>query len=170
MQKNLVVLSDMYGYPKGLIPDYMKYEYEGYSCKYYDLQILAEIDPKAKDIHSQFVDNGINTAVKNLLDIETRKVSIISFSMSGAVAWKAAQYGLKVDHLVAISSTRLRFETKKPNCKITLLYGENDYYKPDYEWITAHNLNVIHKPGMNHELYKEKNLKTEIELILSSSY
>lgn len=145
----------------------MQYNIEGYNCQHYDLKRLADIDKTQKYIHEQYTELRIDIAANNLLELENTQVSIIAFSMGGTIAWRAALNGLNVEHLIVISSTRLRLETEKPNCKTSLLYGELDNYKSDNNWFSEHNLVEIQKLGKDHEIYKDKNIKNEIELILS---
>ena len=104
------------------------FELEFYDCaKLGDVHI--ENNPE-KDIHSQFINGGIDLAVSNLLKKETQPISILAFSIGGTIAWKACLMGLNINHLFAVSATRLRYETVKPNCNLVLQYGDLDENKP----------------------------------------
>jgi len=98
---------------------------------------------KEETIHSQFVEKGINIAVRKLIELEKEKVSILAFSIGGTIAWKAGLEGLKIESFHAISSTRLRYETNKPNCNIKLYYGNNDNFIPSSKWFE--NLDVTYE-------------------------
>ncbi len=85
-------------------------------------------------IHAQFVNGGIKRAARKLCRKEKQAVNVMAFSVGGVIAWKAALQVLPVKRLYAISATRLRYETKKPDCKCTLYFGEEDGYKPTVNW------------------------------------
>ena len=70
-------------------------------------------------------------------------MDILGFSIGGYIAWKAALEGLKVRNLTAVSATRLRFETTKPDCKIALIYGEHDTFQPSIDWYNRIELDKI---------------------------
>ncbi|MEO8237445.1 MAG: alpha/beta hydrolase [Flavobacterium sp.] len=120
----LLILSDLFG---GKNPEWVNYYVEKLKSKfeiqYYDVLELGDIDTIDSgevNIHNQFLNGGIDKAVEVLLHQEKEKVTILGFSIGGTIAWKAALKGLKVSHLIAVSSTRLRFETRfqiaKSNC------------------------------------------------------
>lgn len=157
MKPRLIILSDLFG---GNNPEWIK-RYRDlleskFEIKYYDVLELANItvsDFTEMDIHNQFLNGGIDKAVDNLLELEKGKAAVLGFSIGGTIAWKAALKRLKVSQLIAVSSTRLRYETHLPDCKIKLYFGENDKNKPDSLWFL--NLDVPYEILKNelHQLY-----------------
>lgn len=53
-------------------------------------------------------------------------VTIFAVSMGGTIVWKYGQKTGRLKHLIAVSATRLRYETDKPSGQIELYYGAND--------------------------------------------
>lgn len=162
MSKNkekLIILSDIFGKEKSdWISLYFKYLESKFDITYYDSQTLGEVTLNTKNqesIHSKFINFGINKAVKNLVNSETESINILAFSIGGTIAWKAALIGLNVNRFWGISSTRLRYETEKPNCKTTLFYGENDSYKPDANWFQKLNINHHILENKDHDIYSK---------------
>lgn len=175
MKPKLIILTDLWGladapwldiYKELLNPEFELIIYD--SCK------LAGIDATGlneKQRHSRFINSGIDTAVKELIKLEQGPLNILGFSIGGTIAWKAGLNGLKIIHLFAISSTRLRFETEKPDCKINLLFGEKDKYSSDLNWASRLSLKVeIIKDG-EHETYKDvktaQKVCEELKIIIS---
>lgn len=160
MKLKLLIISDLWGFDNSLwINNYAKLLESDFELLFYDACELAEIDTTnltEKEIHSKFINGGITNAVAKLMSLENEKINVLGFSVGGTIAWKAALNGLNITNLYAISSTRLREESEKPNCKINLVFGEHDQYSPDSNW--AKNLNLkldIIKNG-EHEIYKNK--------------
>ncbi len=155
--EKLVILSDLWGEMKSdWLVEYSSILKNNFDLAYYDCRVLGKIDlhSTSKDvIHQQFINGGIETAVKNLLKKETGNVDILGFSIGGYIAWKAALEGLKVRNLTAVSATRLRFETTKPDCKIALIYGEHDTFQPSIDWYNRIELDKIIYADENHDLY-----------------
>lgn len=156
-KQRLIILSDIFGgeNPKW-ISDYARILESKFEIKYYDVIKLAEIDASEVDIHNQFINGGIERAVQNLLNLEREPVSVLGFSIGGTIVWKSVLRGLKCSQLIAVSSTRLRFETEVPNCKINLYYGELDLNTPKTEWFL--DLKIVNQifEDQGHHLYLEK--------------
>lgn len=159
MKPRLLLLSDLWGIKNASwLKEYSALLSSAFEIKIYDVCMLGQVDMTYNEevrIHKQFVSNGIKTAVKTLLQMETGKVKVLAFSIGGIIAWKAALRGLNIDHLYAISSTRLRYETQKPKGHIRLYFGENDIYQPDAGWVK--NFEIPNKiyPNKKHEMYAE---------------
>jgi len=160
MKPRLIILSDLFG---GKNPEWIKLYSEilksKFDIQYYDVLELGNIyldNFIESDIHNQFLNGGIDKAVKNLLDYERGEVAILGFSIGGAIAWKASLKGLNISQLVAVSSTRLRFETKIPECKIKLYFGGKDLNAPNLQWFS--NLKISHHffENQDHQLYLKK--------------
>mgnify|MGYP002713144970 CR=1 FL=1 len=160
--KRLVILSDLRGANNSNI--YKKYVASlksNYEIQFYDVRILGNIDTAKQDeqiIHSNFVNGGIEKAVCELIKIEKNPIDILGFSIGGTIAWKAAIEGLKVQNLFAVSSTRLRYETEKPNIPVHLYYGGQDRNKPNEVWFQKMSLPYKMCDCQPHNMY----LKDEI--------
>ncbi|HSD07170.1 alpha/beta hydrolase [Flavobacterium sp.] len=156
----LLILSDLFG---GKNPKWLKAYLEilesKFDIQYYDVLELGEIDvsdSNEMDIHNQFVNGGIDKAVQNILRCEKEEVHVLGFSIGGTIAWKAALDGLKVCNFIAVSSTRLRFETRKPDCKIQLYFGEKDLNAPSLEWFLDLKIQNHSFENQDHQLYFKK--------------
>lgn len=159
MKQRLIILSDMFGFESfDFLNFYLDVLSDQFDIQVYDSLSLAKIpnDLEEKELHRAYVNGGIERAVSHLLTLEASVNTVIAFSIGGAIAWKAALKGLKISKLIAVSSTRLRHEQEKPLCSVSLIYGENDMYRPDPAWIRNMNVNPLIIPDMGHELYKEK--------------
>ena len=86
----------------------------------------------------------------------------MGFSIGGTIAWKASLKGLKTTHLFSGSSTRLRYETEAPNCKIKLYFGDQDSNKPNSNWFLDLKVPVEIFQNQNHQLYFEEKNATAI--------
>ncbi len=166
MKQRLILISDLWGQARSNWIHYYQASLESdFEVQYYDCCQLAGIDVtnlKEEAIHSQFVKNGINTAVQRLIKLEKGKVSILAFSIGGTIAWKAGLSGLEIEYLYAISSTRLRYETNKPNCGIKLYYGEKDRFKPDSEWLKNLGLDYKNTEDGDHLIYTDQEFSREV--------
>lgn len=162
MTKRLVILSDMWGAKKGLwITSYLGYLQQYYDITFYDIQQLANINIEVnseENVGKEFDSGGIDTAVAHLLKNETKPSNYLAFGAGGTIAWKAALKGLPAQSLYAISSTRLRLETQRPENDVHLLYGGNDEFRPSAEWIgrTGTKTEVIE--GFGHYLYTDEKI------------
>ncbi|PKB17187.1 alpha/beta hydrolase [Flavobacterium sp. 5] len=171
VKPRLLILSDLFG---GESPQWIKYYTKvlesKFDIQYYDVLKLGEIDTSncnEKSIHNQFLNTGIDKAVQNLLNLEREKVAVLGFSIGGTIAWKASLKGLNVSQLIAVSSTRLRFETEIPNCEIKLYFGEKDLNMPDLQWFL--DLKILNQiiEKQDHQLYfEEKNAIAICDAIL----
>lgn len=162
MKKKILIISDLWGWENvNWKQEYVKRLSE-YEVQLVDVEVLGSVNGNnERDIHQEFVDEGIDKAVKKLKDIKTDL--ILAFSIGGTIAWKAILGGMKIDKLIAVSSTRLRYEVKKPNCEIQLIYGKLDKNKPNKGWFEKMKIKENTIDG-NHDLYSEK-IKNISELI-----
>lgn len=127
-----------------------------FQIRYYDCCVLGDIcqnELSEENLHRQFVNGGIDVAVRNLLLNESDALIILGFSIGGTIAWKACLSGLKAQYLFAVSSTRLRHETERPSMKIELLYGNNDYFKPDIHWFGQMKIEQSYYDNEGHDCY-----------------
>jgi len=166
MKQRLVILSDLWGKVNSeWIKNYIKLLEANFDIKYYDSCDLGKINTTIStqnNLHQQFINGGIEIAVEGLLKKEKESVYVLAFSIGGAIAWKAGLKGLKIEEMFVVSSTRLRYETKKPNCNIHLFFGEEDIYKPKDYWFKELNLGEYLVKNKGHELYLEEKCKNMI--------
>nr|WP_298002237.1 alpha/beta hydrolase [uncultured Flavobacterium sp.] len=166
MKKRLIILSDLWGYREhSWINTYSDYLKKSFDIQIYDCCVLGNIktDPYTeKHIHQQFVDYGIEQAVQALLNLEKSEVYVLGFSIGGTIAWKAACEGLNVKQLYAVSATRLRYETTKPNLPIRLYFGENDLNSPTNDWFTKITCTPTLLSNQDHEFYTQKEFAASI--------
>jgi len=162
MAERLVVLSDMWGAKKGLwITSYLGYLQQYFDIVFYDSQQLANINPTietSENIHNEFVNGGIDTAVAHLLKKESAPSHYLAFSTGGTIAWKAGLAGLPMKSLYNVSATRLRLETKPMQGNVTLLYGENDANRPTQEWADDLGMPMELATNFGHELYTDEKI------------
>ncbi len=164
--KKLIILSDLWGNKNcGWVDNYTAILKSYYEIEFYDSCELAEIDLKqnSKDkLHQQFINGGIEKAVAKLLQSENEIINVLGFSIGGLISWRAVLEGLNVEKITAISSTRLRYESKRPECKIDLFYGENDNYKPAPDWFSSFGLVENIYKDEEHEFYRKDSIATDI--------
>ncbi len=166
MAERLVVLSDMWGVKRGLwITSYLGYLQQYYDIVFYDIQQLANIDLAIKtedNLHKAFVEGGIDTAVAHLIKKEKTASHYLAFSTGGTIAWKASLKGLPIKSLYAVSATRVRKETLKPCCPTTLVYGNNDAYRPSMEWSDKLAMEIEVVPHFGHECYTDEKIISKV--------
>ena len=158
MKPKLIILSDLWGLNRSLwIEKYKTALQSNFEVIFYDSCELAQIDNNGlneEQIHELFIENGITLAVRNLINLENDKINVLGFSIGGTIAWKAGLNGLKIDNFFAVSSTRLRYETERPNCKIKILFGDKDLFKPFKNWADHLKLEMQILKNGDHEIYK----------------
>ncbi|WP_394750697.1 alpha/beta fold hydrolase [Spongiimicrobium salis] len=162
MAERLVVISDMWGAKKGLwITSYLGYLQQYFDIVFYDCQQLANINitvDSAENLHQEFVNGGIDTAVAHLLKKETEPSHYLAFSTGGTIAWKASLRGLPMKSLYNVSATRLRMEEELIKTPVTLMYGENDSNRPTQEWADNLETSMELIPNFGHELYTDEKI------------
>ena len=166
MAEKLVVLSDMWGIKKGLwITSYFGYLQQYYNIQFYDIQQLATVDipvQTEENVHQAFVGGGIDVAVAHLLKRETDPVHVLAFSTGGTIAFKAGLQGWPMKSLTAISATRVRLETARPECDLRLIYGECDAFKPGLHWANKVGVDIKIVPNFGHELYSDEKIIADV--------
>ncbi len=159
-RKKLIILSDLWG-SKNIdwVYNYVLELRNKFEIIFYDVRELANIDSSIEEeelIHNEFVNGGIDRAVEKLKLEEISENSILlGFSVGGTIGWKYAVETNLVSNLICISSTRLRYEKEKPDCKIDLYFGNNDTYAPENSWFEELGLNKITLEG-GHSIYKKE--------------
>ncbi|WP_378188277.1 hypothetical protein ACE939_07405 [Aquimarina sp. W85] len=157
LQPKLVILSDIWGtLNSDWITTYLQKLDNHFDVKFIDVRTLAGINYKIQEInvvHANFVQYGIQKAVKGLSCIETDY--ILAFSIGGTIAWKTIALGLKIKHLFAVSSTRLRKEDCHLACSTTLFYGSLDTNKPRALWQKRYSDHTQIYTNEYHEFYRK---------------
>lgn len=170
-KQKIIILSDLWGNED---IDYIHYYNSllenSFEIKYYDSRTLAGISKASlskQELHRQFINGGVDTAVENLLEEQKESSFVLGFSIGGYIAWKACNTDLKTEHLIAISSTRLRNEMQKPPSRITLIYGQEDTHRPDIRWFEKLNIRPNIYEHQGHELYRTKQVAIDICKIIT---
>ncbi len=166
MKKEIVIITDIWGMNNSSwIDHYVSSLANKYEVNIYDSQVLASIDSSnlnEKAIHELFLNGGIDKAIEYLIKKNSSIFAIIGFSIGGLIAWKACLTGLNVGSLIAISSTRLRYEIEKPNCNLLLIYGQEDIFKPEEKWMKSLDVNCEMVSSQGHEMYKNIDIIPDI--------
>jgi pimeloyl-ACP methyl ester carboxylesterase len=166
MKPRLIILSDLWGKEKSnWVDGYFEVLNDKFEIQYYDCCDLGGIDKTnytEENLHSQFVNGGIEKAVANLLKAEKNEIDVLAFSIGGTIAWEAAIKGLNVRRLFAVSSTRLRYENEIPNGAIKGYFGENDNNKPSNNWFENHAIDFEIIKNKEHSFYTQKDFATSI--------
>ncbi|MEP0212853.1 MAG: hypothetical protein ABJD66_06550 [Cellulophaga sp.] len=168
--ERLVVLSDMWGPKKGMwITSYLAYLQQYYEIEYYDIQQLANVDllkQTEKNIHTAFVEGGVDTAVSHLLKKETKPAHYLAFSMGGSIAWKANLKGLPMKSLYAVSATRVRKEVERVDGDVKMLFGSKDLYRPSTKWSETIGVELEVVENFGHEMYSDSQVIQKVCLDL----
>ena len=173
MNRQIIFLSDLYGSAKKHYFDlYLADFQKDYRCLFLDSCVLGEIhcSPFDKEkVHRQFVEGGIERAAKVLLDYRKEDSIVVGFSVGGVIGWKSLVMSSSPNPLFALSSTRLRYEMDRPKGRISLLFGQNDPFKPSKEWSEVLGGSADCIPDENHEVYKKQTglrwLREQIDLL-----
>ena len=179
MAERLVVMSDMWGAKKGLwITSYLGYLQQYFDIVFYDSRELAYVDKNIStpdDLYKAFVGGGLDTAVKQLLNREKVESHYLTFCAGGTVAWNAGLKGLPMKSLYAVSAIDLHKETEKPDCPVTLVYGEYEKNMPSAEWAISSNAILETVPRFGHELYSDEKIIRKVcldilDIVLKKQY
>ncbi len=158
MKEKLVIISDLWGLKKaGYLSKLVDILEPHYEVQVLDSIQLAGIDQRVytkESLHRQFVQGGIDRASLRLKELLNEPTLIIAFSVGGIIAWKAALNVRTVNHLVCISSSRLRLEDRRPNCSVDLIFGENDEHRPHASWFNRLGLTYKEIVNAGHDFYR----------------
>ena len=179
MAERLVVVSDMWGSKKGLwITSYLGYLQQYFDIVFYDSRELANIDKRTgttEALYSSFIEGGLITAVSHLLSKESERSHYLTFCAGGSIVWAAANEGLPIKSLYAVSPIDLHNYNEAPDCPITLLYGELAKEIPSTEW-SIKTKSVIEKiPNFGHEMYSDEKIIRKVclnllDLVIKKQY
>lgn len=152
----LIILSDIYGETNAeWMNEYKTRLQESFQIEVYDCKELAGIrSTEVSHVHNEFLNGGMEQAVKALNSLNLYPTAILGFSIGGTIAWKYAMTR-SVASLHLVSATRLRNEVEKPLAAISLYYGENEASGPTSDWFDKMNLSPEIVLDAGHECYKE---------------
>ncbi len=170
MANRLVVLSDLWGSKKGLwITSYLGYLQQYFEIVYHDVRELSDMDPmlfEPRDMINDFFEGGLEKAVTRLMAKESIPSHYLTFCAGGTIAWQAALQGLPMESLYAVSPLNLHQMESKPDCPVTLVYGEYHDNRPTRNW--SENLGVTLEaiPRFGNELYSDEKIIRKVSMDL----
>ncbi len=159
----LFILSDIYGtIEQNWILEYESRLLRSFQVEVFDCKELANIKANdVSDVHTEFLNGGIERAVMELESLEHRPTVILGFSIGGTIAWKFASK-TKTPSIYLVSATRIRKESWKPSSDISLYFGENDTHRSSEEWMKKLNLKATILEEESHECYRQEKV---VELV-----
>lgn len=164
--KTLLILSDLWGWETApWLTSYTNILQDHYKIECFDSRELANMMDHESDeysLHAAFVSGGIEYAATQLMERVRHPIDILAFSIGGVIAWKACLLGLLVQNLFAVSSTRLRYEAKKPLANTMLFFGGLDNHVPDVGWMKAMNVPCKIINNEQHNMYRKNNIAEDI--------
>ncbi|HMB64442.1 MAG TPA: hypothetical protein VKN36_15285 [Eudoraea sp.] len=170
MAERLVVLSDMWGAKKGMwITSYLGYLQQYFDIVFYDSKHLADLDIlvySPENVYEAFVNDGMKTAVAQILKKEVVPSHYLTFCAGGTIAWHAARKGLPIKSLYAVSPIDLHLEHNKPEVPMKLLYGEYQQPIPSEEWAGQLDIDMEIVPKFGNELYMDEKIIQKVCLFL----
>ncbi|WP_025741514.1 alpha/beta hydrolase family protein [Aquimarina pacifica] len=168
MRKRLLILSDLWGRRHSKwVATYSAALDRDFDITYYDCCELGQIniaEYQEESLHKEFVAGGIDRAVEALIGLEKNKVHILAFSIGGTIAWRFGIETNRINSLICMSSTRLRYETERPKGEIELYYGAEDIFKPKNAWFDKMKLNYKIIKGKEHQMYIEDREQLSIDV------
>lgn len=158
----LFVISDLWGFSEAPWFDrYAELLKPYYNLELFDSRQMGGVDKNISEesqIHEAMIGGGIDKAVDALVKKIDKPAKVLAFSVGGPIAWKACLKGAPIDHLYAVSSTRLRKQEEKQPCKTELIFGELDQNKPQPEWYSRRQVRKTIIPEQGHTCYQEAKL------------
>lgn len=173
MKPRIAIISDLWGFNNDpYVNIYIEKLYNHFDVDLIDAQILGDIraSQQEQEIHSQFVESGIQLATDRLAKANIHFDLLIGLSVGGTIGWKAIANGANIDSLITISATRIRKEDKPLTQPVEIYFGELEEHGPSEEWFNSMGLipNIIQNKG--HHIYKDESFISEICEHLIKSY
>lgn len=152
--QNILVVSDIHGFPETV--DELFDVGLAKQCYLQLADLCGRPDLRGEDLHDNlFHAEGMRNSIRTLREIGETMCVGIGFSAGGTVLWNAVKEGLKLQALICISSTRLRFETVPLNIPALVIWGECDPYRPEEEWNKRVPMFWKTYPGKQHDFYRK---------------
>lgn len=153
----LIILSDIFGSSEEM-KEYEKSLSPYFEIMTHDSRELAGVNELPQsEVHSGFVNGGIESAVTELGKLNFQPDVVIGFSVGGTIAWKYALEN-SISALYLISATRLRNEIAKPKSAIHLFFGALEEHGPVSDWFRKMMLAPVVVKSLGHECYKDKDV------------
>ena len=173
MKPRIAIISDLWGFNNDpYVNIYIEKLYNHFDVDLIDAQLLGDIRPSLDEpeIHTQFVESGIQLAADRLVKADIHFDLLIGFSVGGTIGWKAIADGAKIDSLITISATRIRKEIIPLTKPVEIYFGELEEHGPSKDWFDSKGLTskIIKKKG--HQIYKDEDFISEICDHLIKSY
>ena len=105
-----------------------------------------------------FDQGGLERAVRNLIAREETPSHYLTFCAGGTVVWNAAKKGLPVKSIYSVSPMNMHRESEKPDCRVTLLYGEYMENRPSQDWAFILDANMEIVPRFGQEMYSDEKI------------
>ncbi|TRX60724.1 alpha/beta hydrolase [Fulvivirga sp. M361] len=166
MKKKLIILSDLWGKERSQWIDFYRIPLsEKFQVTYYDCCELGDVsksDYTEGSLHEQFVNGGIERAVRQLVELEKEKVNMLAFSVGGVIAWKFGIESAAIRSLYCVSSTRLRYEQIKPEGEIELFFADHDDHKPQKTWFDKMQVEFKIINNARHQIYVNREFAEQL--------
>lgn len=173
MKPRIAIISDLWGFNNDpYVNVYIEKLYNHFDVDLIDAQILSDVRPSyhEHEIHTQFVETGIQLAADRLAKSDIHFDLLIGFSVGGTIGWNAIKSGANIDSLLAISATRIRNEVV-PLAKPTEIYfGELEEHGPSNSWFKSMNISPTIIKNKGHQIYKDEVFISEVCDHLIDSY
>lgn len=161
--QNVLIVSDIYGFTDNLVESVGLGGINRRCLQLFD--ICGRPDLRGEDLHDYiFNRDGMRHAVRTLCKTEVSSCIGIGFSAGGTALWNAAKEGFKLDALICVSSTRLRFEEFPLDIPNIVFWGELDPCRPEERWHTTVPRLSKSYSGKQHDFYRNDMLVCESPL------
>ena len=152
----IALVTDLYGASESDWWSLYEKHFSNHDITIFDSRQLAGIATEfsKETSHDLFVNGGIDRAAQKLgqhIGVDL----LIGLSVGGVICWRALLLGLCCKQFVTVSATRLRYENKKPESKMTLYFGEKDPYRPNQKWADELCVDMKIIPQAEHTIYRQ---------------
>jgi len=119
------------------------------------LSELVGVDCAGETLHRRLVDgDGFARAARHLIDLAEHADVALGYSAGGMVLWQSVLFGLSIDRLICISSTRLRqVSAAAVPIPVLAVFGEEDRNRPPDAWGTCSHVQTYVISGAGHDFY-----------------
>lgn len=166
----LWILSDMWGWSNALWKELYLTEFAPYfELSFIDVRTLAQIPKNLTDeqsMHEYYLEYGIDQCLEHLAPQLIPGLSVIGLSIGGYIAWRLSTLQQSRLRVVCISTTRLRYELPKDIQLHFLVFGVNDPFRPDDQWMTQYPYNYQLWNQGGHDIYKERGVIRAVSALL----
>lgn len=167
MKATLYIFSDIYGYHNAeWITHYVELLKDLFEIHLIDIRKVAHLESfEDSQLHKAYLDSQkMNLICEKISNQLISPCRVLGFSLGGTLAWKIALTNPYISSLTLVSATRIRFESIKPKCNISVFFGEKDEHKPCQNWFSKHQIFPLIIEHKSHDFYRDK---ANCELICS---